>query len=170
MSQTSTQMPNNNVHILGIDPGYDRCGVAIIKKEGHKETLVFSTCITTSKKDSLPDRFKQIGDEVTNLFLKYSPSVCAIENLFFNTNQTTAMGVAGVRGILSYIARLHDAHVLDITPLQVKDAVVGHGHATKNQVQSMVSKLIALPEKKMLDDEYDAIAVALTASAIYKNI
>lgn len=167
MSQMSTQM-QSSVRILGIDPGYDRCGIAVIEKEGSTETLLFSECISTNPKESLPQRLTHIGNRLTDICAEYHPHVCAVENLFFNTNQTTAMGVAGMRGIAFFVATTHNAAVLEITPLQVKDAIVGYGRASKDQIQSMVPKLISIPDRKMLDDEIDAIAVALTASAIHR--
>lgn len=155
--------------ILSIDPGYDRCGVAVIEGERSRPTLIFSTCLRTSAKDSFHIRLAQIGKELENIIETYSPDACAIEKLYFNTNQKTAMQVAEVRGMLLYIALSHQLPVAEYTPLQVKQAVVGHGHAEKKQIMAMLPKLIAIDaekaQQKILDDEYDAIAIGVTALA-----
>lgn len=155
--------------ILAIDPGYDRCGVAVVEGNRSKPQLVFSTCLRTSPKDSFHARLAQIGKEVEAMIETYTPDVCAIEKLYFNTNQKTAMQVAEVRGMLLYIALSHGMDVQEYTPLQIKQAVVGHGHADKKQIMLMVPKLVVIDaerqEKKMLDDEYDAIAIGITALA-----
>ena len=152
--------------IIGIDPGYDRMGVAVIERELNKEMLVFSCCIETDRKQEIPDRLFVIGKEVEKIFTKHKPDVVGVENLFFNTNQKTAMGVSMARGIVTYLAKCSDAQVAEYTPPQIKTAVAGHGHADKKQVIDMVSKLIKIEKEIKHDDEYDAIAVALTASAM----
>lgn len=155
--------------ILAIDPGYDRCGVAVVEGNRSKPQLVFSTCLRTSSKDTFHVRLAQIGNEIEHIIETYVPNVCAIEKLYFNTNQKTAMNVAEVRGMLLYIALRSGLFVEEYTPLQVKQAVVGHGHADKKQIMLMLPKLIVLGEEKTKtkpqDDEYDAIAIGITALA-----
>jgi crossover junction endodeoxyribonuclease RuvC len=153
--------------ILGIDPGYERLGVALLEKNkgDRKETLLYSNCFKTSAKLSLPDRLHQLGDEVKNLIKKYSPEKLAIEKLYFENNAKTAMGVSEARGALIYIAKSEGLEILEYTPLQIKNAVTGYGKATKDQVHSMVSRLISLPPNIKQDDEIDAIAVAITGFA-----
>lgn len=155
----------NNMRILGIDPGYERLGIACIEKDGSKETLIYSNCFKTPKELLLPKRLHLIGQELDRLCKEYKPNICAIEDLFFNNNQTTAMGVSQVRGIVSFVAQEHGAAIVTYTPSQIKDAVVGYGKGSKRQVQDMVTKLIHIEKSIKHDDEYDAIAVALTCSA-----
>jgi crossover junction endodeoxyribonuclease RuvC len=93
----------------------------------------------------------------------------ALENLFISNNQKTAMRVAEVRGMLIYLAKRNNLNVVEMTPLQIKLAVTGNGKSDKDQVTKMVHMLIKLPEKKRLDDEYDAIALGLAYFAFAKN-
>ena len=152
--------------IISIDPGYERVGIAILEKEqGGKETILYSDCFKTNPKDKLENRILLIGKEVESLIKKYSPKYLAIENLFFTTNQKTAMGVAEARGAIIYEAKRNNLEIVEYTPLQIKNAVTGYGKADKNQVHSMVNNLIKLENKKYIDDEIDAIAVGLTAFA-----
>lgn len=159
---------NAPIRILGIDPGYDRCGVAILEKKDGKETLLFSDCIVTNAKDSFVERLTQIGAEVETLIETWKPQVFSIENLFVTKNQKTASRVSEVRGGLIYIASNKGLSVHEFTPLEVKTTIAGYGKASKNQVSEMVKHSIHLEKEPRFDDEYDAIAVALTC--LYKNI
>jgi crossover junction endodeoxyribonuclease RuvC len=150
--------------IIGIDPGYERIGLAVVLKE-KKDTLLFSTCVITDRKESSGERLRTIGDAVRLAIETYEPSALAIETLFFNSNQKTVMLVAAARGVIMYEAAQHNIPVFEYTPLQVKNATTGYGRAEKKQVIHMVEQLIDIPEGKRFDDEYDAIAIALTCSA-----
>lgn len=154
--------------IIAVDPGYDRLGVAILEKENGKETLLFSQCYQTSKEDSFSKRLKFIGDALDSLIKEYSPDVFASEGLFFSKNQKTAIDVAGSRGALFYVAEKHNLPLHEYSPLEIKVAVTGYGKSDKTQVTEMVKRLVRIEKKNALDDEYDAIAVALTCSAIEK--
>ena len=156
------------MRILAVDPGFDRLGVAIIDKENGKESLLYSNCFQTDKKDSYSKRLSAIGNELERLIKKFKPEIFASEGLFFATNRRTAIDVAGSRGALFYVAEKYNLPVFEYTPLQIKVAVTGYGKSDKSQVTEMVKRLIKIDKKKALDDEYDAIAVALTCSAIEK--
>jgi len=155
--------------ILGIDPGYDRLGVAIVEKIGSKEVLLFSDCLKTKAKDEFVLRLFYLTKEVEKIIKRFKPTVLAIEKLFFTTNQKTAMGVSEVKGAISFVAAKNNLTVLEITPLQVKSSLVGYGKADKTQVATMVEKILKLEKKKRYDDEYDAIALAITGGVLYKN-
>lgn len=152
---------NISMRIIAIDPGYERLGIAVLEKT-KKEELVFSECFKT--KASLPfvERLELVGREVSKIIDEYSPNALAIENLFIETNQKTAMRVAEVRGAILYQARLSGLEIYEYTPLQIKVATTGYGKATKQQVLSMVTKLISGVDKIKQDDEIDAIAIGLT--------
>jgi crossover junction endodeoxyribonuclease RuvC len=152
--------------VLAIDPGYERLGIAIIEKvSGKKEQLLFSICFKTPTKLNFHDRLKLIGKEIELVISKHNPSVLAIESLFFNTNQKTAMHVAEVRGGIMLIALLSNLTIYEYTPLQIKSAIAGNGRADKKQIISMLPHLIKIEKNIKYDDEYDAIAIGLTYTA-----
>lgn len=157
------------MRVLAIDPGYERLGLAIVESALPKEKVLYSDCLRTSPEDSFPDRLKQIGLEVERLVSRYIPDAVALEQLFFNTNQKTAMHVAEVRGALLYIAHKVNIPTYEYTPLQVKTAILGYGRGEKKQVIDMVERLVDIPKISRLDDEYDAIAIGITCLAIEKN-
>ena len=148
---------------LAIDPGYGRCGVAIIEKlAGKKEVLVYSDCIETAKGDPFPDRLGAVITACKNLIDIYSPDSLAIEKLYFSNNQKTAMQVAEVRGALIGLASLCDIPVSEYTPGEIKSATTGYGGADKKQIAKMLHLLIVINKVIRFDDEYDAIAVGIT--------
>ncbi len=158
------------VRILGIDPGFDRLGVCILDKDTQNEELVFSTCLTTSRKDSFEKRLLQIGEELETIIMMYKPDELAIETLFFTKNQKTIITVAEVRGICIYLAHKHGAKIFEYSPPQIKLAIAGHGKANKEDIEIMVPKILKKPLLlNTLDDEIDAIAIALTHSANRAN-
>lgn len=158
------------VRILGIDPGFDRLGISILDKENTRETLVFSTCITTSKKDSFEKRLVSIGKELEDIISRYAPDELAIETIFFTQNQKTIITVAEVRGLCIYLAHKVGVRLFEYSPPQIKLAIAGHGKATKEDIAIMVPKILKQPLLiDALDDEIDAIAIALTHSANRNN-
>ncbi len=158
------------IRILGIDPGFDRLGVCILDKEENKETLVFSTCITTNKKELFEKRLGVIGRELETIITKYMPNELAIETLFFTNNQKTVITVAEVRGICIYLSHVHGVTLHEYSPPQIKLAIAGHGKASKEDIAHMVPKILKQPLLiNTLDDEIDAIAIALTHSANRRN-
>ena len=158
--------------ILGIDPGYDRLGIAVIDKDAKgKLVVLYSGCLQTSAKDTIYTRFGKLGAEVSHVLDEYEPDVLAIENLFITKNQKTAMRVSEARGIIIYEAVKRDIPVHEYSPMQIKTSVTGDGTSDKQRMTKMVGLLIKLPPKKlMLDDEYDAIAVAITHAAHYPQL
>jgi crossover junction endodeoxyribonuclease RuvC len=153
--------------ILGIDPGYERVGIAILEKNkgDRREKILYSNCFKTSTKLELDERIFLIGKEIESVIKKYSPEKLAIEKLFFENNQKTAMGVSEARGAIIFVAQNCGLSVLQYTPLQIKSAVTGYGRATKDAVYTMVGKLVDLPKSVKQDDEIDAIAIAITGFA-----
>jgi crossover junction endodeoxyribonuclease RuvC len=150
------------MRVLAIDPGYERCGVAVLEKISGKETILHSDCVRTSATSPFPARLYAVADACRKLLDRYAPEHMALERLYFNSNQKTAMFVAEVRGALIYTAYAHETEIYEYTPAEIKIAVTGVGNATKKQVMLMVPKLITTLNPKALDDEYDAIAIGLT--------
>lgn len=151
------------MNILAIDPGYDRCGVAILEKGAtHKHIVVYSACITTNKNESFEQRLQCVYTECEALIHRYAPQSVALERLYFTNNQRTAMRVAEVRGMLIQLATSNQVPISEYTPSQIKVAVAGNGRATKNDIQKMLPLLVSLPHAPRYDDEFDAIAIGLT--------
>ncbi|MFA6094547.1 MAG: crossover junction endodeoxyribonuclease RuvC [Candidatus Paceibacterota bacterium] len=160
--------------ILGIDPGYEKMGVAVIDKnpKTKKEICVFSDCIKTDRAFPHAERLLKISNELQIIISKYHPDSLGIETLFFTNNQKTAVKVAEARGVALTEAARAGLAIYEFSPLEIKIAVTGYGRSDKKQVISMVEKLVSLQKPIKEDDEYDAIAAALTcsASAITRDI
>lgn len=155
--------------IISIDPGYERVGIAIIEKTcKQKDELVYSSCFKTKANIPFCERLKNIGVEIEKVIKKYKPEALAIEKLYFETNQKTAMGVSEARGVIVYIASKNNLCVYEYTPPQIKVAVTGYGKASKQMIMSMVPKLIDMEKGIKSDDELDAIAIGLTCLACEK--
>lgn len=149
--------------VLGIDPGYDRLGIALIEKTTTgAEKVIFSTCLTTSRTLDFSERLLFLINEIERVIKKYRPDLLAIEKIFFISNQKTAMTVAEVRGAILYLAKKLKVPVINLTPLEVKSSIAGYGQADKAQVKFMVQKLLRLAAPIKQDDEADALAIALT--------
>ncbi len=159
---------SNGMRVLAVDPGYDRLGVAVMEKEGGHERLLFSTCVLTDKKTTLPERIGELGAALERILEAHRPDQMAIETLFFNKNQKTAVAVAEARGVAIYLARKHGAAVKEFGPAEVKVAVTGYGKSDKKAVMEMLPRLVRDLPTKALDDEYDAIAIAVTALAHHR--
>ncbi len=151
--------------VLGIDPGFDRLGIAVMEKNAKNGTLLYSACVETDRTQSFEKRLKQVGEEVARLLGEHTPHYMALERLYFNKNQRTAMRVAEVRGVMVYLAERHGCTVVEYTPQEIKVAVTGYGGSDKKQVALMVTRLVPNVPVGALDDEYDAIAIAITALA-----
>lgn len=157
------------MRIIGIDPGFGRLGIAIIDYEAGKETFVHSECFETDKKESFQVRLQQIGKKIAQVCEEWRPESCGIESLFFEKNQKTAMAVSEARGVIVYELLCHNVTVFDYTPLQVKIALTGFGKAEKEQVAFMVTKILGIESKGRIDDELDALALAITHGASHKR-
>ena len=155
--------------VLAIDPGYGRCGMAVVEKANGKERLLYSICVETSAKTAFGERLARVAGECTRLIKKHEPDAIALEKLYFAKNQKTAMRVAEVRGALIGTAARFGIRVFEYTPSQVKSAVAGWGGADKRAVASMLHALITIEEEIALDDEYDAIAIGVTHLAHFRQ-
>ena len=152
------------MRILGIDPGYAIVGWGVVDFENNRFRTVDFGAIRTKAGTDTVDRLEKIYDGINQIIEKYKPDHLAIEELFFNTNQTTGIVVAEARGIILLSAKQHGLKIGEYTPLQVKQAVVGYGKAEKHQVISMVTSLLKLPKPPKPDDAADAVAIAICHS------
>ena len=157
------------MRVLAIDPGYERVGVAVLEKVDGKERLLFSECFQTDAADDLWDRLTQVGMEIARLCSLYQPTHLGIETLFFNKNVKTAIAVSHARGVIIYAAKQAGLSIVELSPQEIKVAVTGHGNSDKVAVTHMVKQLVPESPKTAIDDEYDAIAVGITALAHHRG-
>jgi crossover junction endodeoxyribonuclease RuvC len=149
------------VRILGIDPGYGITGFGLIEAQRGATQLLKCGAITTPAGMDFSARLEIIYEDMRQLLEAAKPEAVAIEELFFGHNVTTAIGVAQSRGVILLAIRQAGVPVYQYKPMQVKQAVVGYGNATKHQVQDMTKRLLHLDKLPKPDDAADAIAIAL---------
>lgn len=149
------------MYILGIDPGLAIVGWGVVEYVNEKFTPISYGAITTPAGIDIEQRLLQIYDGLDGIIKKYKPDDIAIEELFFNTNQKTAIAVAGARGVIMLCGIQNKIPLYEYTPLQVKQAVVGYGRADKKQVITMTNMLLGLKKSPKLDDTSDALAIAI---------
>ena len=149
------------MRILGIDPGYGITGFGVIEAERGKSRLIQCGAITTPAGMDFSARLEIIYEDMRKLLEVAKPDAVAIEELFFGQNVTTGIGVAQSRGVILLAIRQAGLSVTSYKPMQVKQAVVGYGNATKHQVQDMTKRLRGLSAMPKPDDAADAIAIAL---------
>lgn len=150
--------------ILGIDPGYAIVGFGVIEKFGNSIKVLDYGVITTPKEDRMPKRLNDIYDSLCAIIDKYKPDCMALEELFFQNNQKTAIAVAQARGVIELAGIKKIGKLYEYTPLQIKQALTGVGRAEKKQVQYMVKAILGLNAVPKPDDAADALAVAITHS------
>lgn len=149
------------MRILGIDPGYGITGFGLIEAERNQSRLMQCGAITTPPGMDFSARLEIIYEDMRKLLEVSKPDAVAIEELFFGHNVTTGIGVAQSRGVILLAIRQAGLQVTAYKPMQVKQAVVGYGNATKHQVMDMTKRLLHLDAMPKPDDAADAIAIAL---------
>ena len=149
------------MRILGIDPGYGITGFGLIESERGQSRLLSCGAITTPANTDFSWRLEVIYNDMTELLRVSKPDAVAIEELFFGQNVTTGIGVAQSRGVILLAIRQAGLPIFEYKPMQVKQAVVGYGNATKHQVMDMTRRLLHLDAMPKPDDAADAIAIAL---------
>jgi crossover junction endodeoxyribonuclease RuvC len=163
----------STIRILGIDPGLRITGFGVIEKVGEKITYIASGTIKTAsgkaaskkseddeEREALPARLKIILDGLFEVIDTYLPQQVAIEKVFVNVNPQSTLLLGQARGAAISAAVIRHLSVAEYTALQVKQAVVGNGHAQKEQVQEMVKRLLNLPAAPK-SDSADALACAI---------
>ena len=147
--------------VLGIDPGVATVGFGVISEKGGVPKPKRYGVISTPAGMRLALRLKQINRDVSELIETFKPDAIAVEELFFNTNQKTAVAVAHGRAAIILAGEEYGIPMYEYTPLQVKKAVAGYGRASKTQVMEMVKRLLALEKIPKPDDAADALAIAI---------
>ena len=147
--------------VMGIDPGLSRCGYGVVRQKGRATEAIAAGIIRTDKDDPIPQRLFELQNELVDLMGTYSPDAVAIEQVLFQVNVRTAMGVGQASGVAMAAAVGAEAEVFEYSPTQIKKAVTGWGGADKDQMGKMVQTLLRLPEPLKPVDAADAVAVAL---------
>ncbi len=157
-------------NILGIDPGTHRVGWAVVSGSIQKPTLVASGCLDLPPKSDSASYLPQISALVTSLIQKHNPQVAGLEKLFAQHNQKTVISVSQARGVILLALAQAGLTVCEYSPNTIKATVAGSGSASKAEVRRMVGLLLKLDTTHLLDDETDAISVALTTQLLCKPI
>ena len=152
-------MPQTPIRILGIDPGLRVTGFGLIQRAGQRLAYLTSGVVRTPAGE-LPDRLKAILESLGEVIAQHSPDQVAVEKVFVNINPQSTLLLGQARGAAICAAVSRGLPVSEYTALQVKQAVVGNGHAAKEQVQEMVRRLLALPGDPSADAA-DALACAI---------
>jgi crossover junction endodeoxyribonuclease RuvC len=147
------------IRVLGIDPGSRVTGYGIIDQDGSRLRYVASGCIRTGD-GALAARLGMIFDGVNRIIDEYGPQEMAIERVFMNKNADSALKLGQARGAAICAGVTRAVPVDEYAAREIKQAVVGKGGATKEQVQHMIRVLLALGERPP-SDAADALAVAI---------
>ena len=149
------------MRILGIDPGYGITGFGILEAQRGRCQLLRCGAITTPPNTDFNWRLGEIYNNMTELLQLAQADAVAIEELFFGNNVTTGIKVAQARGVILLAVQQAGVPVFEYKPMQVKQAVVGYGNATKHQVMDMTKRILGLSAVPKPDDAADAVAIAL---------
>ena len=149
------------MRVLGIDPGYAIVGWGVVEYQGNRFTPVDFGAVTTQAGQPFEQRLERVYRGVLQVMETYRPEALAIEQLFYQHNQTTVIGVAEARGVILLAASQAGVPIFEYTPMQVKQAVTGYGKAVKKQVQEMTKVFLHLSAVPKPDDTADALAMAI---------
>ena len=147
--------------VFGIDPGSARTGYGCVQSDGSRHRMVVCGTIAIPASNSFPEKLKIIHAELGVLIARHRPDVVAIENLFHAVNARSALKLGHARGVAMLAAVEAGVPIVEYTPAEVKQSVVGYGRAEKGQVQSMVQLLLGLSEPPAPFDASDALAIAV---------
>jgi len=151
--------------ILGIDPGLTRCGVGVVDVDKRRNCVLVHVSVASTKPDTeLSERIGSIAAEIEMAIATHKPNVIAIERVFAQANLRSVMGVAQVSGVVLFLAHKQGIPLRFFTPSEVKAAVTGSGRAPKNQVGTMVAKILGLAQMPKPADAADALAIAIAAA------
>ncbi|MBV9670465.1 MAG: crossover junction endodeoxyribonuclease RuvC [Acidobacteriales bacterium] len=150
------------MRVFGIDCGTEYTGYGIVETSGRNE-LRYVACgaVKLNKRFNSADRLKQVHEELEAQIAAHLPDVLAIEEVFYSVNPKSALKLGQVRGVAMLAGARAGLPIAEYSPLAIKSAVVGYGRADKQQVQYMVTKLLALSQPPEPFDASDALAIAI---------
>jgi crossover junction endodeoxyribonuclease RuvC len=146
--------------VLGIDPGLSRCGYGVVTRRGSALEAVAGGVVSTPPEMPLHERLRVLAEELRALVTEYRPEAVVVERVFFQVNARTAMATGQAAGVALVAAAEARCEVAQYTSNEVKQALVGYGAATKDQVQRMVASVLGLAEPPRPPDVADALALA----------
>jgi crossover junction endodeoxyribonuclease RuvC len=148
--------------VIGIDPGTATTGYGLVREnqDGSLSAVDFGAILTPADMP-MPLRLLELYQKIKEILFLHRPESGAVEKLFFQRNVSTAISVGQGRGVALLALAESGIDVLEYTPLEVKQAVVGYGGADKGQVQAMVKAILNLAEIPTPDDAADALAIAI---------
>ena len=149
---------------MGIDPGNAICGYGFVELNGNSLHGAGFGVIKTTPDMRRAERLHVLYEKLNELICDRRPDVVGVEKLFFSRNVTTAMTVSEARGVILLAVEMNRIPLIELTPFQVKQAVVGYGQATKEQVTYMTQRLLCLEKKPTPDDAADALAIAICSA------
>ena len=155
-------MTGPRVRVAGIDPGIGRTGFGIVDWEAGRPRHIYNTCVETRAHSPQPDRLAALHGKIVKLLNKFKPAVAVVEKLYFSKNVKTAMIVGEARGVILMSLAGRGIQIVEQTPQAMKMALTSNGRADKKDVQKMVSILLAVEKCWKVDDEADALALALS--------
>ena len=149
------------MRVFGIDPGSARTGYGCVQSDGVRHRLVACGAISIPASNSFPEKLRIIHAELGLLMARHQPDCVAIENLFHAVNARSALKLGHARGVAMLAAVEAGVPIVEYTPAEVKQSVVGYGRAEKRQVQSMIQLLLGLSAPPAPFDASDALAIAV---------
>lgn len=150
------------MRILGIDPGLNLCGYAVVDKTGNKEKLIEAGVIRTNSSETFELRLNQIDEDIKYLLKNFNPEILAVEQLYSHyAHPRTAILMAHARGVILQAATSADIPVESFAATKIKKSLTGNGRATKTQMQRSIQSLLRLNEMPEPPDVADAVAIAL---------
>lgn len=163
-------MKDDCIRIIGIDPGLETTGVAILDVKNNKYIPVLCDCIITSKNLPLHKRLDKIYSSLNLYIKKFNPECLAIEDIFFSANVKTALVIGAARGVAMLAGTGSNLEIYEYTPLQVKQSIVGYGRATKKQIKYMLKMILGVKDNffPSSDDAWDAMGIAVCHASMQK--
>jgi crossover junction endodeoxyribonuclease RuvC len=147
--------------VLGVDPGTRRTGYALVEVRGDRVFFLRSGAVCPAPGLPFHEKLKQIYEGLREVLSEYAPDEIAIEDVFVRSNPRVALRMGHVRGVALLAGALSGIGVAEYAPREIKQAIVGNGNASKEQVKFMVTALLRLTVE-ISEDESDALAVAIT--------